>query len=152
MSEQQGQTKPDLWQQTNEDHYTLRINISPRAWASALVSRIPTTPESWMAHVTCPSGSHVALSHDCEDPLNEAKQWCEAAIIQIATRTVEDWTQLACNLQGVGDDLIERAHAIAAAGNPVNQEESFSTKLLEQIKDIAAKAKAAHEEVNDGAL
>jgi len=145
MSEQQDQTKPDLWKQTNGDNYTLKLNISPRAWVTALVTRIPTTPESWMAHVTCPGGSHVALSHNGEDPLGEARQWCEATITQVAMRTVEDWTQLACNLQGIGDELIERAHTIATT-NPPSQEESFSTKLLEQIKDIAAKAKAAHEE------
>lgn len=144
MSEQQDQTKHDLWRQANEDNYTLKLNISPRAWVTALVTRMPTTPESWMAHVTCPSRSHVALSHDGEDPFREAKQWCETTIILIATQTVEEWTQLACNLQGIGDELIERAHTIARA-NPPSQEESFSAKLLEQIKDIAAKAKAGGE-------
>lgn len=148
MSEQQDQTRPDLWQRIDEDNYTLKLNISPRAWATALVRRVPTTPESWMAHVTCPSRSHVALSHNGEDPFGEAKQWCETTIILIATQAVEDWTQLACNLQGIGDELIERAHAIATT-NPPGQGESFSAKLLEQIKDIAAKAKAAQEVSDD---
>jgi len=136
MSEQQDQTKPDLWQQTDENNYTLNLNISLGAWASALLTRMPTTPESWLAHVTCPSGSHATLSGSLE----EAKQWSEALIIQIAAQAVEDWTKIFFILSGEDDGV----QALAAELREV----PFSAKLIEQIKDIAAKA--AHEEVNDG--
>lgn len=139
MSEQQDQTKPDLWRQTDENNYTLKLNISPRAWATALVRRVPTTPESWMAHVTCPSRSHVALSHNGEDPFGEAKQWCETTIILIATQAVEDWAKIFFTISGEDDGV----QALAAELRDV----TFSAKLIEQIRDIAVKA--AREEVSD---
>ena len=137
MSEQQDQTKPDLWQQIDEDHYALKFDISPRAWANARVTRIPTTPESWLAHVTCPSGSHAALSYDCEGSHEEAKQWCEALIIQNAALAVEDWAKVFFALSGEDDGV----QALAAELREV----TFSAQLIEQIRDIAAKAKAGGE-------
>lgn len=141
MSDQKDQTKPDLWQQTDEDNHTLRIDISLGVWASALVTRMHTTPESWLAHVMCPGGSHAGLSHGCEDPLNEARRWCEATILKDATRAVEDWAKIFFAISG-GDDGVQ---ALAAELREV----TFSAKLIEQIRDIAVKAKAAQDEVCD---
>ena len=137
MSEQQGLTKPDLWQQIDEDNYTLRLDISPKAHASAIVTRIATTPESWLAHVNCPGGSHASLCHDCKNPLKRAKQWCETTIIQNAAQTVEDWAKVFFALSGEDDGV----QALAAELRGV----TFSAQLIAQIRDIAAQAKAGGE-------